>query len=306
MMFIMFYIFGLVFTQGASAYVWQEDRNDMDPAKIDSLLFDFGSVEKSMFTLFKAATGGDDWAMYFSVIKETGVMYSTVYLFFIVFNNIAFMNILTALFVENASKLAQPDRDAIVMAQRENLKKEVAELKRITSQVDKDSSGNITEEEFDNHMNSKGSALRSYLEFKGVDRKDAKTFFQMLSYQSHDGKVHVESFIIGAMKIKGAASSLDIQAVSCLVRMKLDRNSKEIQELAQDLATLRAEQRELVAEVREAEDVTCADEKPKATATDRWQRRSGEPSPVAPIPLSLCSGDNDEDDPQHVIRDEGL
>jgi voltage-gated sodium channel len=211
MMALIFYMFGLVFVQSTAMY--KLDNSDA-VGQIDALVSDFGDVQTSMLSLYKATTGGDDWTNYYTELKPLGWEVSLLFLFFIAFSQIALMNILTGLFVENAIKLAQPDREAVFSEQQKSHWRNIKELEQIMRDTDVDGNGCISESEFKMQMKHQKSKLRTYLGASGVHEADAVRFFKMLKAASIDGEVDITGFIRGLLKLTGGAQSLDIQALA--------------------------------------------------------------------------------------------
>jgi hypothetical protein len=216
MMVIMYYICGLLFVQGAATYLREEQ--DADPARREEVVRFFGSVGSAMLTMFKATTGGEDWNRFYAVLLNVGHLYSSLYLCYIAFTVVAFFNILTALFVEHAIEIAKPDRDDIVLHKRQARMLEAAELTSLFAEADKDGTGKISTEEFAEQMEDPVSPLRVYFEADGIDVSDAALFFDLLqSCVEPNGttcaEVDIKAFVLGLMKIRGGATSLDMQAL---------------------------------------------------------------------------------------------
>jgi hypothetical protein len=217
MLVFIFYIFALVFVQGVTSYLIDHGET-LKPESKEKLLQCFGSVSKAMITLYKAVTGGADWEGFYDnadgdpMLSETSTINAGLFLFFVFFIQIALLNILTGIFVENAMKLAQPDRDALAVERRKQDLSEASELKRLCTsmQVDTDNTGTISVDEFRQSLNSK---LKAYFAIMGLDIKDAEMFFEMLSSMSDNQEVAIDDFVIGCMKLKGTATSLDLQSL---------------------------------------------------------------------------------------------
>eukprot|EP00928_Gymnodinium_smaydae_P073445 TRINITY_DN56653_c0_g1_i1.p1 TRINITY_DN56653_c0_g1~~TRINITY_DN56653_c0_g1_i1.p1 ORF type:complete len:569 (+),score=72.11 TRINITY_DN56653_c0_g1_i1:35-1741(+) len=106
MMWIVFYMFSMVFVQGVATLLQQTGRVSYgDTTEL------FGSVEACFLSLFKSVCGGDDWSKFYEALLPVGRAYSSLYLFFVAFSHIAFLNILTGIFVENALKHAVPEHE---------------------------------------------------------------------------------------------------------------------------------------------------------------------------------------------------
>merc|ERR1719387_3520308 len=105
-------------------------------------------------------------------------MYCALYLFFVAFTQLAFLNILTGLFVENAMKLAQPDRDLLALEHRKEMMARADHLKSICSRFEQHGDGLVQMDEFLQMMED--GDIRAQLTVLGIDVKDAAQFFEML------------------------------------------------------------------------------------------------------------------------------
>merc|ERR1712113_267862 len=56
--------------------------------------------------------------------------------------------------------------------------------------------------------------LRAYLSVLGLDIKDAEMFFGMLAIAGGRDEVSIEAFVEGCMRMKGLATSLDLQTLT--------------------------------------------------------------------------------------------
>merc|ERR1712176_875739 len=114
-----------------------------------------------MLTLFMSATGGDDWAKFYDVVVKTGGLNTTVFIVFIAFFQIAVLNILTGIFVDNAVKFAKPDNDASALQHRIQEILEVQQLREMCIAMDGEGRGTVAREEFSKQI--AGGQLRPYL-----------------------------------------------------------------------------------------------------------------------------------------------
>lgn len=211
-------MFSLVFVQNNTTYMVEQGDDLLDDEKAD-LIFYFGSVEASILTLYKASTGGDDWSGYYDLLVPMGPFCSGLFLFFISFMQIAVLNILTGIFVENAMKLAEPDRQAMFSEQQKLHLKTLKELEHIVDQMDVSVDGEISEKEFDQEMERHDSRMREYLGAIGIHTTDAERFFHMLK-AAHFGKpVAKDSFVAGILKLPGVAQSIDMQGLTCQLKL---------------------------------------------------------------------------------------
>merc|ERR1740130_421626 len=83
-----------------------------------------------MLSLFKCASGGDDWTVFHDTVLELGPMYNLLFIIFIGSYVLAFFNVITATFCEKAISLAAPTRSELV---HRRLEKEYADAKELTN-----------------------------------------------------------------------------------------------------------------------------------------------------------------------------
>jgi len=215
MLILIFYIFGLVFVQGVSNYLIDPDlQGNQDPVMVDLLLSEFGRVERAILTLYKASTGGDDWNVFFQIVKQTGFLYSGLFIFFIAFSQIALLNILTAIFVQNAMKLARPDKEAQAYEKLTNDLSEFEELRHIMKMMDANQSGTLSADEFEHEI--KAGKLGEKLAVLGLNVKDAASFFNLIAsgQENHEKEITIESFINSCMAMRGHATCIDLQSLA--------------------------------------------------------------------------------------------
>jgi voltage-gated sodium channel len=215
MMVFIFFVFGLVFVQGTTTYFKDQDENLDDDERV-ALQETFGSVSLAILSLYKATTGGDDWSNFYGPLVPTGDLNCGLFLFFISFTQIAFMNILTGVFVETAMKLAEPDMVEVVMERRKAEEMEKSELKHLASALDTDGSNLVSHAEFMMQMRKPNSPLRTYLEGLGLDKVAVQRFFAMLLESSKHKEVDLDTFVQGCMKMNKPATTLDLSSKFCI------------------------------------------------------------------------------------------
>ena len=84
-------VFALFFLQISTDYLVLE-RESIDDATYEQFLFHFGSLEKTMRTLYLATTGGFDWENALYLITKAGQGGGWAFLFYIAFFNFAVFN----------------------------------------------------------------------------------------------------------------------------------------------------------------------------------------------------------------------
>merc|ERR1719252_220477 len=101
-----------------------------------------------MYSMFQAISGGTDWGDVASPLLEIDFVYCLIFCFYVSFTVFALMNIVTSVFVENATKEALHDRDRVIEEQLEAKESFVNEVKALFREADDDGSGTLTWDEF--------------------------------------------------------------------------------------------------------------------------------------------------------------
>eukprot|EP00747_Dinoflagellata_sp_TGD_P114931 gnl/TRDRNA2_/TRDRNA2_172030_c9_seq3.p1 gnl/TRDRNA2_/TRDRNA2_172030_c9~~gnl/TRDRNA2_/TRDRNA2_172030_c9_seq3.p1 ORF type:complete len:285 (+),score=68.86 gnl/TRDRNA2_/TRDRNA2_172030_c9_seq3:52-855(+) len=177
----------------------------------------FGTVEAALFTLYRINTSGSYWGDEFKLIHMTGIGYTSFYIFYVGFFQFAVFNILTALFVEHAMKLAKPDERTLIFEERRQELADIEEMKLFCGEMDENGSGFINLQELKECL--KNEKAKAYLTLQGIDVQDAETFFSMLADETESERVEIDAFAEGALKMKGMANAMDMQTV--LYKMKV-------------------------------------------------------------------------------------
>jgi len=171
----------------------------------------FGSVFDGMSTLFQCSTGGVDWGEVFDVLAIASPSGALLLICFIVFFQVAVFNIITSIFVDKARKLAQPDTRDTMQEQIWEDAREREDLRKLVEEVDVDKSGSISFDELDSRMQQ--PEIRKFFELQGLKVRDVKIFFKTLVHMSPGCELTIDDFVEGCIKVKGQASSLDMQAM---------------------------------------------------------------------------------------------
>jgi len=213
---VMLYMFGVFFTQGVTSYCIEHDK--CASAEFEKHLSFYGSVPRSIYTLYKAMSGGVDWGDPAEPLSDVGGIYVLFYIFFITFATIAIMNIVTGVFVEVAMTAAQSDRDAMI--QDKAFKKEmyVKCMQDIFHEIDDDGDGIVTLDELE--RNIKDPRLKVYLEALDLDVSDITTLHRLCDLDG-EGNVDIDDFVSGCSRVKGEASAMDVAMMKYALNCEL-------------------------------------------------------------------------------------
>lgn len=204
-------VFGIVFATPVTQYFDEVDLTDaeqMTKAQLVHLLF--GSMFEMMMSLWSAVSGGNDWMTYGEILRKlpSGEMYFMVFNFYIAFCVVGLFNVVTGVFVDSA--VCCRTGDEVVAGYLEDLKNTTAEIKGFFKEADKDGSGTLSFEEFQDHM--KNPAVKAYFSGLDIDPEEAGIIFTILDGDKSK-EILIDEFVNGTMKLKGSATKLDMMAL---------------------------------------------------------------------------------------------
>jgi hypothetical protein len=202
-------MFSIIFVTNVSDFLFKSP--DLDTETRDQLIMLFPSVYGGILTLLEAVSGGADWAEGYNLLALVGMHAGLLYVFFILFFMISVWNVVTSLFIEKAMSTAQPDMSNLIYEQHMRDLKYSEELMSIIQALDTDHSGTISYQEFLSFFQNE--RYRAFFVARGIDIKDAQKFYQILSSIAGTEEVDCDSFVQGCMRMKGLASSLDVQTI---------------------------------------------------------------------------------------------
>lgn len=174
------------------------------------LIDSFGSMILGIFTLFQAMSGGVDWGEVALKLMKVSWWLALLFCVYMAFALFCVLNVMTGVFVENASKMTSADEEMIMMEEVRARQDYVDTVSRLFADCDKDNSGAVEWEEFQECA----ADLRFQTCFKKLGialdtEADLKNVFHMLDFQNN-GSVSVEEFAIGIQMFSGGAKSIDV------------------------------------------------------------------------------------------------
>lgn len=208
---IIMYVFGIIFTQAISDHLVEADENaaQEDESPHNQLLRQhYGSLTTSMYTLFESVAGGLSWGAMTQPLNTVGIMCNVVFTVYVAFVYFAVLNVVTGVFCHAAIESAQHDQDMVIQQELANRQRYIQKVKQLFEDLDTDSSGTITLNEFESHFQDE--SVQAYFHSLDLDPKDAWTLFKLLdSHCTH--QVDIEEFAIGCLRLRGPAKRIDIE-----------------------------------------------------------------------------------------------
>lgn len=201
-----FYLFGISFTTGITDFM-DTPQKWQNPEYTD-LINSFGTIDKSVLSLFMSMSGGNDWGMYYDALSVLPLPYSLGFLVFIAFAIFCVVNIVTGVFVESALQSNLKDKDLVVQEELAKKKAYLQSMQDIFEEMDRDGRGTIALDEFESKLQDQ--RVVAYFSGLKLDVSDAKVLFHLLDYDRSD-EIGIDEFLDGCYKLQGEASTLDLK-----------------------------------------------------------------------------------------------
>jgi len=204
MMALILYIFGLVFLQAATAVMPDKTLDIETRAQLSQY---WGSMYKSMLTLYMATTGGEDWAPMASPLVAAGDGYYYLFLFYISFLSMAILNVVMGLFVDAAMKATEKDRIELIKEAADDQAGFQDSVIELFNEYDLDGNGNIDKAELEHSFSL--PKMQAFMQHLEVDRSEILTIFEIM-VNKNGGEVAVEDLVQGCFRVSRGAKSIDI------------------------------------------------------------------------------------------------
>eukprot|EP00928_Gymnodinium_smaydae_P015824 TRINITY_DN15883_c0_g1_i1.p1 TRINITY_DN15883_c0_g1~~TRINITY_DN15883_c0_g1_i1.p1 ORF type:complete len:572 (-),score=144.68 TRINITY_DN15883_c0_g1_i1:145-1860(-) len=205
----MMYMFGIAVTQMVAEHI-QEER--VKGVEHDSeLLFFFGSIFYTIFTMFMTISGGIDWKDAAVPLMFVGPMALVFYLMYVALMVLCVMNVLTGMFCQSAIDTAASDRENVIQMQLNEKHRFVNTLQTMFDRMDDTGDGVLMREQFADHLALED--MQALLRSLEIEVRDAMTLFELLDTDG-SGKIDTEEFVTGCITLRGGAKAVHMEKVS--------------------------------------------------------------------------------------------
>jgi len=211
-----------------------------DDTTVQQVYLLYGSIQRSMLTLFMTISGGLEWRIAALPMAQLGWHYGVLWLAYIAFMVLGMLNVLTGIFVDAAFQAMANDRHNIIQSQLEERSSVINMIRGIFEDSDTDGSGHVTFEEFEQLLANQ--EMVAYLQAMGIDGSEAKGLFKLLD-DDGSGVVSIDEFITGFLRLKGGAKAVDMVTLlyeNRKISKKLHRIFKEARNANINLSHIRA------------------------------------------------------------------
>jgi len=203
-------IFAIALVQQMSGYMI-DMQSQIGLKEKETVHKKFGSVAKTLLTLCKSITGGEDWGDNYEQLAKAGGFASALFVAYILLVWLSVTNIVTSMFVDKAMKLAAPTREERMLERSLEELAIAEELTKAFDLMDTNQTSILSMVDFQEGL--KLWQLRNFFELHNLRISDAQTFFLLLAARSENKEVDKATFVSGCLKMKGFASHFDMIAI---------------------------------------------------------------------------------------------
>jgi len=213
------FLFGVLFMMLSLDYLESVDSTP-------ELLMYFGSLPRTMLTLYESISGGIDWNNAAMTLRPVSVWMEYIFSAYIFFTVFCCLNIVTGIFVDNAKALKIADEEAMHHEAMKERQKWIAEVAELFSKITREHDGQLTKDNFVFHVtNSDRIATCFYHLGINTDTTNTDELWELFD-MDENGCIDQDEFAMGIKQFHGEARSIDLFKL----RRELKELTKEIRE----------------------------------------------------------------------------
>eukprot|EP00928_Gymnodinium_smaydae_P027982 TRINITY_DN21470_c1_g1_i1.p1 TRINITY_DN21470_c1_g1~~TRINITY_DN21470_c1_g1_i1.p1 ORF type:complete len:593 (+),score=141.09 TRINITY_DN21470_c1_g1_i1:55-1833(+) len=231
LLFLIIYVFAILFTQAAAEYALLRVQSADDPPDevYDLLQKYYGTLSKSVLSLFMAVSNGMSWEPLCWCLSQVSAIWLFFFMIFICFVYFAVLNVVTGIFCQSAIDNAQQDLDLIIHGQMAAKNMYITRVKQLFQGIDADRSGMITLEEF--HECLLNGRLEAFFDAIDMDTTNMWKLYKLLD-QENTGVISIEDFVDGCLRLRGQATRIDVE----VMMGEAKRGTQQVNETVTDVA----------------------------------------------------------------------
>jgi len=192
----------------------------------DELLeYYFGSVSRTMLTLFAVGSDGLEWHDTCVELFQITVAGGMAFVAYTLLMTMFVMNIIMTMFLETAMKESSQEMTRF-LAQH---------VLQSFDSVDEDLSGDVGWEEFAASLQDPASCMHKYFEEMNIDISQADSLFKLIDIDG-SGRVDPVEFVGGCLRLRGQAQAIDLALLAYNTREMHEREMAHICNIGESLA----------------------------------------------------------------------
>jgi len=218
------FLFGVFFMQLSIDY--------LETVQDQALMKYFGSLPRTMMTLYQGISGGIDWLNAVEVLAPVSWIIEYIFSAYVFFTVFCCLNIITGIFVDNAKALKVADLENMHQEARRERKKWISEVAELFSKISENNDGRLTKEDFMHHLNNSDRIATCFHKLGiNTDTTNTDELWQLFDF-GESGYIDQDEFAIGIKQFHGQARSIDLYKL----RKEMREVSKAVKKISVNLA----------------------------------------------------------------------
>lgn len=219
------FMFGSIFMDFVSNELSADLAMGAHTVKHQALIEHFGTMWLTVYTLFKAISGGIDWENAALPLLGISPVLGILFCVYVGFSMFCVLNIITAVFVDHATRLCEKDEENLVQQVLEARQRQIKEVTAIFKCASQNNNNEMTSDELKYHLAD--VSVQACFARLGIDFESQSKLFELLDLDGN-GKVTVQEFSQGIQMLQAHVSRADID--------RLCRSHNNLQLCVQELA----------------------------------------------------------------------
>eukprot|EP00929_Paragymnodinium_shiwhaense_P072271 TRINITY_DN36686_c0_g1_i1.p1 TRINITY_DN36686_c0_g1~~TRINITY_DN36686_c0_g1_i1.p1 ORF type:complete len:765 (-),score=171.57 TRINITY_DN36686_c0_g1_i1:547-2841(-) len=233
MLLILMFIVGMMFCQITTTH--RVEQKDMLPAEFAKMMasdnpqddapltYWWGSLSRSILTLYESILGGCDWNDIIVPLIGVNPILGILFALYIAFVILTMFNVLTGVFVESSLKLAEKLKASDF----------TSHIKKVTEQTAEEMGGEgmLSREDFD--LCLQDPEIREYMRDLGIEMDDAAILFDFLA-DDGSGAIASEEVLFGLVRLRASAKFIDMLTLL----HQVGKQHKKLSRIEQSLSML--------------------------------------------------------------------
>jgi len=232
---LILFIFGMSLTTGTTDFL-EAGEFVADPRRALVVSW-FGTVDRSILSLYQAAYGGRDWGDFSDALGVLPGMYMFLFLLYVSFSLLAVVNVITGIFVDSALQCNNNDREMVVSDEIERRKKFEASVRAVFQEMDQDGCGQISKTDFETGLND--DRVVAYFKSLKLEVGDAEKLFTLLDFDA-SGAIDVDEFLLGCQRLRGESRAYDQAVMQMEIRWLAEAINRSRTNMDMKFAEVRA------------------------------------------------------------------
>ena len=201
--FSIIYVFSLILTEGVWPTCHEEEH-------VELLCRKFGTLTKSMLTLYQILYNGVLWGELWDVMQGWTWFFLASYLLYVSFSMIILGNMMASFLFSLQKKVSRKEKENLIQSEIESKEEFLQQMNSVFQEFDQNGNGAISWTEF--QIALEDQRMHAFLSSLELDISDAVGLFSVLDSDG-TGAIEHSEFLLGCLRLRGGAKAVDMVRV---------------------------------------------------------------------------------------------